>query len=229
LTFVYWPEGEKEFAVSVANLRIYKVLAILSLAAVATVGFSGCGTSTETNQTEYSQPKPALEPEQPQRDLVAGVPLDQKLVGVWLGEAYLDESRLELKLQTLPPQQQQEILQRARTFMTTMMAVDFRADGTLENDGEVTPVGGTPIRLGGSGTWRAIESNENKLLIETTEKLADGTISTTKQLYRFYPDGRQVALTIEMDELDGCSPMIIFTRQHLSPTNIADQGGTMVK
>ncbi len=214
---------------SVANLRNYDVPAILLLTVVSIVGFSGCGNSTETNQTEYLQPQPAMEPEQPQRDLVAGIPLEQKLVGVWLGEAYLDESRLELKLQTLPPQRQQEILERARTFMTTILAIDFRADGTLENDGEVTPVGGTPIRLGGNGTWRALESNENKLLIETTERLVDGTISTTKQLYRFYPDGRQVALTVEMDELDSCSPMIIFTRQHLSPTNVADQGGTTVK
>jgi hypothetical protein len=215
--------------VTIDDVRITKSLAVL-LCVIFVAGLcNGCGSPTDTSKAVdvKTQPSTVAEPSKP--ELVAGIPLEQKLVGVWLGEAYVDQSLLERKLQTLSPVRQQEILQRAQTFMTTVMAVDFRADGTMENEGEVIPAGGSPIRLGSQGTWQAIESDQNKLLVAVTEQLADGSFSTTNQLYQFYPDGKQVALTVAMDELSSCNPMIIFTRQNLPSTNVAHQGGTTVK
>lgn len=189
----------------------------------------GNGNSPDLPQAVPTSAQPASsQPASTQPDLVAMQ--QQKLVGVWLGEAYLDERRLEQKLQSLDAEHQQQMIQRAGTFLTTVMAIDFRADGTMENEGEVTPHGQRPVRLGGQGTWRVIEAQEDRMIVETVEQLPDGSTNAVRQAYRFYPDGKKVAMMISMkDELDTCNPMIIFTRQFLQPTNVAQQPGESVR
>ena len=191
---------------------------------------AGCGeTSNATIKKQTPQPASSSDIKS-KPDLVAGIQLQQVLVGVWLGEAYLDAKLVEEKLQSLPPQRQQEVVQHARAFLSTVMAIDFRSDGTMENEVELKSLDGQPLREGGTASWRVIEANDDRLLVETSEQLADGTTTVDKQLYRVYPDGNRMALVVLLnDDLGSCNPMIVFARQTPTASSLAEQSATRVK
>jgi len=155
------------------------------------------------------------------RDSVTSIS-PQLLTGVWLGQASLDREKLQQKIAGLSPPQQQVVAAKATSFLTTVMAMDFRSDGTVENEIEIVSIDGQSLRDGSIGQWKVVESTTDGLMVETAEKLANGSIVTDKMFYRFFDDGNQVAISARVSEdLEGCDTMIVFERRTLLPTNVA--------
>ncbi len=206
-------------------MSIYKNFGKCCLSGLLLCGlWTGCGSENGSPRGEQAQSVSATS-DGTQTELADGN-LEKKLLGVWLGEAVLNEALVEEKLQTLPPERQQLVLNRASSFLSTIMAIEFRADGTMENEIALTPVDGQPLRDGRVGTWKVIEQKADQIVIETAETMADGSVMTSQRLYEVSPDGSQVALRVPMnDELGACQPMILFSRQYLSDSNLAQQPG----
>ena len=148
-----------------------------------------------------------------------------QLVGVWLGGAYLDEDLLAQRLQDCTPEAGDEILRKAQYFAGTMMAIDFRPDGSLENEIEIVPPSGQPQREQGLGSWRIAQIAEDGFVVEIAEKHIDGSVTKSQKVYRFYDDGDHFAVSIPLDGVLGeCNPLIVFERQSLDsePEVVAD-------
>jgi hypothetical protein len=234
--------GEKEFAMmknklsNVLNATQFEAAVLKSIRGLmlvlccATLVTVGCARPAEVStsvekQTESQSTIQAAATDQQidNQDSTGEAAYPTQLIGAWLGEAYLDEVTFEQKFQTIPAERQQAVLNSARTFLTTAMAIEFRPDGSIENEMELTPIGSKAIREGSVGSWRAVEVNENQILIETTTQLADGTIATNSQLFHVYPEGNRLALEVNLPaELGECSPMIILNRQPSPDTNVAE-------
>lgn len=141
-----------------------------------------------------------------------------KLVGVWLGGAYLDENILSQRLKELPQEKADELMRKAQYFAGTIMAIEFRPDGTLENEIEITPPGADMINEVGEGTWKIVEAKDDAFVVEISERNPDGSVATTQKAYKFYEDGNHFAVSIPLGEILGeCNPLIIFERQNLAP------------
>jgi len=107
------------------------------LLAGSLAGTPGCSEPTlEQNPTAElkSQVAPA-----PNSAAIAGEtqPNLNELPGIWLGNAVLDQAKLTQKISSLTPAQQELVLAKATSFLSTIMAVEYRSDGTLENDLEM--------------------------------------------------------------------------------------------
>ncbi len=204
-------------------------LSLLACLTAITIGISGCGktdspadskTNSETSQTEEAL-----------QDQVATISLQQKLTGVWLGAAQLDQAPLQDALNQMPPAERAVTLTKARSFLSTVIAIDFRKDGTVENEMEIVSTNGQVLRDGATGTWSVIESTSEGILVETVEKLSDGTTSKSQTRYRFLTNDNEFAMPVEVgQELAQFNARIVFQRQSLPATNIAENpSGTQTK
>lgn len=204
-------------------------LSLLACLTAITIGISGCGktdspadskTNSETSQTEEAL-----------QDQVATISLQQKLTGVWLGAAQLDQAPLQDALNQMPPAERAVTLTKARSFLSTVIAIDFRKDGTVENEMEIVSTNGQVLRDGATGTWSVIESTSEGILVETVEKLSDGTTSKSQTRYRFLTNDNEFAMPVEVgQDLAQFNARIVFQRQSLPATNIAENpSGTQTK
>jgi hypothetical protein len=151
------------------------------------------------------------------------LPLDD-LLGIWLGNAVLDKSKLTQKISSLGPEQQELVLAKATSFLSTIMAVEYKTDGTLENDLEMVSIDGQVMRDGSQGNWRVLESQVDGLVIETSETLPNGTIAKTESFLKFFANGNRFVTAVSLGpDLQDCDAMIVFEKQQLMGLNIADQ------
>jgi len=206
----------------------------LMIIVVAVLGsFCGCSSSSESGTPAPTQPENQTGSESAavQQDLLAGKSATQLLIGAWLGQAFLDEEALLQKIKPLSPKQRAEVLRSAEEFLTTVMAMELNGDGSMEKEIEITPIGGQPLRDGGPGKWKLVESNGDQALVETTARLLDGTVIADRQWLRFFPDGNRLAVSVQLGEtLSGCNPQIVMYRQRLPDANLAERvDGSVVK
>ncbi|MDG1872555.1 MAG: hypothetical protein P8J27_01490 [Mariniblastus sp.] len=191
---------------------------IIALSCSFLLCVSGCSKPTSSEPKSSSAPdatKPQLQ------DQVASIS-PQLLTGVWLGQASLDVEKLERKIENLPPQQQQVVAAKANSFLSTVMAMDFRSDGTVENEIEIISIDGQSLRDGSVGQWKVLDSTAEGLMVETEEQLDNGTVAKDKMFYRFFDNGNQVAIAARVSEdLAGCDTVIVFERRTPTPTNVA--------
>ena len=199
-----------------AFLGGWQIVIVLSLAIPISVG---CGSADTESGEQASKTKTPTSQVSESNDLK--VKIREQLVGVWLGAAYIDEASLVSKLEQLPPQESEEILRQAQYFSGTMMAIDFRQDGSLENEIEIIPPNGQPQREQGYGTWKIAQIADEGFVVEIAEEHADGSITKSQKIYRFYEDGDHFAVSIPLDNVLGeCNPLIVFERQNLSPKDV---------
>ena len=131
----------------------------------------------------------------------------------------------------MPPAERAVTLAKARSFLSTVIAIDFRKDGTVENEMEIVSTNGQVLRDGATGTWSVIESTSESILVETEEKLSDGTTSKSQTRYQFLTNDNEFAMPVEVSqELAQFNARIVFQRQSLPATNIAENpNGTQIK
>ena len=149
-------------------------------------------------------------------------PKQDRLVGVWLGTASIDEAKLQGRLEQLAAGQRDGAKAQAKSFLSTTMAIQYNEDGSVENDLEMVSVDGRLLRDGSTGTWNVVESRDDGLLIETKEILSDGTTATGRFDYQFIEDGKFVVDVPVSEILQGCDATLVFQRQTLSPINVAE-------
>jgi len=151
------------------------------------------------------------------------VPLTSVAVGTWLGQAILDEASLEAKLKQLPADEQERVFVISENFLSTVMAMDIRKDGTIESEVEMKPMGDRPIRDSTVGQWRATQVDNDQLAVELAELAEDNSTVITKRSFRFYPDRNAFVMSVPIPtELQGCEAVMIFERQ--SPVaNVAER------
>ena len=193
-------------------------LSLLACLTAFTIGLTGCG------KTKPIDPAPKTKTTQSEspHDKVATTSMHQKLTGVWLGWASLDQSRLQEALSQLPPAQRAVTAAKAKSFLSTVMAIDFRRDGTVENDLEIVATNGQVLRDGTTGNWTVLESTIQGVLVETTETIADGSVSRAQKRYQFLSSENEFAMPVEVDaELSQFNARMVFQRQSLPPTNVA--------
>lgn len=149
--------------------------------------------------------------------------LTSMAVGTWLGQAIMDETTLEQKLEQLPAAEQERVFVIAENFMSTVMAMDIRQDGSIESEIEMQPLGERPIRESTVGQWRATQVDNDQLAVELAELAADNSTVVTKRNFRFYPDRNAFVMSFPIPpELEGCEAVIIFERQS-AVANVAQQ------
>ncbi len=190
------------------------LLAGLCLTLLGLTVLTGCAKGDKEDSSASRQEPQASQPvkNQPNKN--------DRLVGVWLGTASINESKLQGKLEQLAPEQRNGIIARAKSFLSTTMAVEYREDGSVENDLELVSVDGRLLRDGSVGTWQIVESQGESLLIETVEQHSDGTTSTNRFDYKFVGDGSKFVMAVPVSEdLQDCDATLEFKRVDLMPVN----------
>ncbi len=209
---------------------------LAACAILALLGAVGCGdvgpvaqSSPTSNKVESSDDVPS-KVVTPVVNENPGIDASELLVGTWLGGAYLDGVKLEAVLGNVPAPSRNEIQTHAQNFLTTVMAIDFRNDGSVIHDIEISPQGGRTIRQGSTGTWRVVEKDNRRIVVETVESLADGQSETSRKVCRLYEDGDHFALQIDLPgPLADCNPLLVFARQETGPTSLAEVPGDSSK
>lgn len=137
---------------------------------------------------------------------------EQKLAGVWLGAAVLKEDLVEAEFEAKADDEARlAFVNEAEAFLSTIVAIHFKRDGTFEQDIELAATG---ARQTGSGTWRVTGQQDSKLIVQLTELDAEGNEIQAENLYQFYPDGNRFAMPAPVvDSLTKCSPLLVFSRQ----------------
>jgi hypothetical protein len=181
----------------------------------------GCAKKTSTNPTEQSQdhqPSDATAAREPKSARFEEMRCS--LVGIWLGQAALDMDKLQQKLAALEDDSRAELESLVQDFMTTIMAIDFHDDGTMDSEIELT-FGGQNSELETShGTWKIIQVQQNSVTVATVEQLADGTIEESQQSFEFHEDQSVLVTSVPVQNgLLDLNPRLVFHREFLTPPN----------
>ncbi len=181
----------------------------------------GCSSSDSSG--------PAEQPTQTGRtdgDQVAGsaAVIDSRLLGVWLGTATIDQQRLKSKMETMSDAEREQVRPIVDSYLSTVMAMQFDDQGTVENDVEMK-LDGRTIRETSVGVYRIVGRNDSSIEIEVREQLEDGTQLTTRKTIRFDADGRRMEFDVPLgDKLDGVGARLVFERQMLESVAADSQG-----
>ena len=210
----------------------------VALLCVSVIGVAGCAkqdvassesTGLGTTATATAATGTTAETQQENVSNVSNVS-PQALTGIWFGSASLNSAKLQEKLFSVSPEQQNLIAAKAQSFLSTIMAIEFSPDGTVRNEIEFQSIDGQTVRDSSDGNWSVTDAKPNGLLVETRETLQDGTPSKTEVFYQFLEDGK-IAISLPVTaELEGCDSVLVFERRTLESTNVAEApAGTQPK
>lgn len=208
------------------------------LAIVALLGLFvvvGCSSKTEKNETpkQPQQQAPVDKTAQIQNSNDPLATVQQKMVGLWYGRAAMAEEQARQAIESQTDNAvRNRMLAGAQLFLSTEMALQLSADGTMEQQVEVV-IEGKPQQMSGTGTWRVLEQHDNNVVaVELVENAADGTSTTTKRLFQLDANAQSLLMPAPVvDELTEFNPVLVFNRvpdlpdSHTaeSPTNQAMQ------
>lgn len=141
-------------------------------------------------------------------------PANYNLAGHWAGVSYLDETKLKQKYDSLTdPAQKEALVRAAEAFLSLVVAVEYKANGTMESDVEMLSTNGEVVREVVVGTWRVVETKGLKLIVEIQERVPDKTPEPVRKFFQFYEGGDHLATPIETaPELAELNPLIVFER-----------------
>ena len=194
-----------------------RFMSSLFVVALLCVSLTGCGESktepapSETapaSGSESSDETAANNPAQRQQ-------MQNILVGVWLGMPQLNQEQLEQKLATLDADAKNRLLTFVQNFKTTVMAVEYRADGKVYSEIQVN-VDNQPVFEASEGNWKVTRASENRVSINTVENLPDGKLSQTTSEYTLFEKNNVMVTTVPTHpELADLNPQMVFTREYL--------------
>lgn len=184
----------------------------------------GCG-ETATTDTAPNSNQPTEVQATDQQASVEAAPAAltaSSLTGAWMGKAVMDQEKLLQKISQLDPETQKDVTLKAKRFLSMVMAMEFRENGTVQNEVEILSPEGKMVRGGSVSQWHVMESSPHALLVQVRERLKDGTITSGKMYYQFSADRNQIAIHAPVtEELQGCDAMVVFNRRTLPPVNVA--------
>ena len=189
------------------------------LALIALLGlFAVVGCSSENNQSESpSQPQQQPSADKTAQSQSASEPFaaaQQKLVGLWWGRPSLAEEQARQAIESEADENvRNRILDNARLFLSTEMAMQLSADGSMEQEVEVV-INGKPQKISGTGTWRVIDQRDNNtVIVEVVEIAANGTSTTTQRLFQLGADNQRFLMPAPViDELTKFNAVMVFDR-----------------
>lgn len=178
----------------------------------------GCGADSNSAKPGNE----ATVPDQTAQMMNSGASgLQQNLVGIWLGDARIDQAELGARLATLTPEKQEEVKNVAANFLTTVMAMQYTENGEFENEVEMSINGGAPIRDVSLGTYQVLSADTNDVRIKVNEQLADGSTTHSERLIRFNADRSQCEVAVPLGaDFAGVTAKLVFTKQEM--TSVAE-------
>lgn len=165
-------------------------------------------------------------------DTVSSNPIriDPALVGDWMGRAVINEQALLKETDTLLGDARQALIQEARAFVTTEMAIRFTPSGEVETAVEIQPVGSDVIAGQTFGQWRLIQRDENSAVVEMTSLTPEGATATSQMTFALSSDGDRIVLIPSVNSaLSRCEPLIYLDRQPIPTMVTAEPGMTMMR
>ena len=199
-------------------MKLY-VFLTLSLMFVAS-SLTGCAKKSE--QQPPAQNETAPSPIKPVSARLDAAPVAQSqnsfdLSGVWVGTSGLDQQALQEKLASLPANDREALITRARVFDSIFMAYQFNADHTMEVDMEIVLPNQEKIKEQAFGEWQAVPGENNALLVTTIEHRENGpTEKTVKRFLILNENEFQIIPTNIAPELEDLKPFYLFQRQSLA-------------
>ncbi len=141
--------------------------------------------------------------------------LEQQLAGIWVGSAWLEEAKVNAILDGDADQgTKNAFITEAEVFLTTIMAIDFKPDGTMEQHVELTLPNGAEDEMIGVGTWEITGRDGERAVLRMVEVNADGTETESQRLVQFSNNGLQFAIPAPVSEsLANCDALIVFDKQ----------------
>jgi hypothetical protein len=192
---------------------MFKTNAALLTTALATAIFiSGCAKPAE---------KDAKAPEDSGVETASlidrSTPQPKELIGIWWGTGALNEDQLALAIRDLSPLEQQQLVSAAEAFMATEMAIEFKADGSMETVIEVLTESGRREAGVELGQWSASPMTvERKFKVQTTSDQSNGAKTTDIKTIHLADEGKQISFQVNVPGLLGkCSPQIVLELQEI--------------
>ena len=185
------------------------------VAALAGCGLLSLGCEAGSGSTEIGTGPVKSAQSGPQ---VAAVTPDlaQHLLGVWLGDARIDQAELEARFSQLSPQKQLELESLVGNFLTTVMAMQYTANGTFEEDMEMMINGHELLRDASLGSYEVVSAAGDTLKLKVSERTSDGGTLTSERLISFSPDRKQCEVTVPLGtEWNGITAKLVFTKQDM--------------
>ncbi len=210
-------QGKREFAVS-PKIQVFHTLVLGAVLSTISLLSLGCGADSNP-----AKPGPETrEADQTAQEMNPGTSaLKNHLVGIWLGDARIDQAELAARLAKLPPEKQAEVKSIVANFMTTVMAMHYTADGVFENEVEMSINGAAPIRDVSLGTYQVLSATDSGLKIKVNEQMADGSTSNGERLIRFNADRSQCEVAVPLGaDFVGVTAKLVFTKQEM--TSVAE-------
>ncbi len=193
-------------------------LAIFSIAALA----AGCNSPNDVAVQTQVSGRVMDQSNSPLATAANGGFSDSPLVGAWMGKAIINEEALLDVADSLPIDQRQALIQEARTFVTTEMAIQFSPSGEIETAIEMQPIGSQKIAGESFGTWKVIEANDGQVTVETTSTDETGTVLTSQIAFAVSLDGDRLVLQPQVSSaLAGCEALIYLDRQSIPAASVA--------
>ena len=210
-------QGKREFAV-LPKIQVFHTLVLGAVLSTISLLSLGCGA-------DPNPPKPgadAREADQTAQQMNSATSaLKNHLVGIWLGDARIDQAELAARMATLPPEKQAEVKSIVANFMTTVMAMHYTEDGVFENEVEMSINGAAPIRDVSLGTYQVLSATDSGLKIKVNEQMADGSTSNGERLIRFSADRSQCEVAVPLGaDFVGVTAKLVFTKQEM--TSVAE-------
>ena len=189
-------------------------LAIVALLGIFVV--VGCSSKTEKKET-LKQPQKQAPVDKTAQIQNSNDPLAaarQKLIGLWYGRAAMTEEQARQAIESQTDHTiRNRMLAGAQLFLSTEMALQLSADGTMEQQVEVI-IEGKPQQMAGTGTWQILEQHDNNVVaVELVENAADGTSTTTKRLFQLDANAQSLLMPAPVvDELTKFNPVLVYNR-----------------
>lgn len=191
---------------------------LVSAAALAVTGCGGSGSATPNSSAPASAPAET-------KTSAATSPAD-RLVGTWLGVAYLEEEKVQAKLASITDETaRMSLTAQAETFKTMLVGADFAAGGEFNIEAELTPVGGQTTSDASTGTWQIKTASGDVLVVVSNETKADGTSEASEKQYTFVDDTHFVWIPAVSQDLRDCNAMIVFEKQ----VPVAEEGAEVAE
>ena len=191
------------------------------VAALAGCGLLSLGCGTDSGSTEQGT-GPVESSQQAPQASAPSPDLEQHLVGIWLGDARIDQAELEARFSKLSPQKQLELESIVGNFLTTVMAMQYTAEGTFEEDVEMMINGRESLRDASIGSYEVVSTAGDTLKLKVKEQTDGGETLTSERLFRFSADRDQCEVTVPLGaEWTGITAKLVFTKQNME--SVAEQ------
>lgn len=192
------------------KIGIPVALTSLALSAFFLTGCGGGDAGGESPSTEETSAAATT----PSSATVEVAQQPHRLTGVWLGAAYIEEEKLQAKLNGLTDEAaKQNLILQVQTFKSMLVGADFGTDGSFTLDAEITPAGGQPARDQSKGQWEISSTLDEMVMVKSTEAREDGSAEETFKQYNFIDDDHFYWVPTLSEDLQACDAMIVFERQ----------------